>query len=134
MDNKKTVDEMVRDAIRNAVEGATFEQAKPQLPNGIEWPRFEDGELVKFGDKYVDGDSTVTVCGFLFDRNGFSIYVSSSGTGEYAYGTPVKRPKQDTLEDIQKDAEEFVNSLGDGRNATYVLTLLERQRKLMGGE
>lgn len=29
------------------------EQAERQLPEGIEWPRFEDGELVKFGDEYV---------------------------------------------------------------------------------
>ena len=31
--------------IRDAVKGA-----KPQLPEGVIWPRFEDGELVRFGD------------------------------------------------------------------------------------
>lgn len=34
--------------IRKAMNGA-----KPQLPDGIEWPRFEDGELVKFGDEFI---------------------------------------------------------------------------------
>jgi hypothetical protein len=46
----------------------------------------------------------------------------------------VTHRKPDTLEDVQHDAEEFVKSLGDGRNAMYVFDLLERQRKLMGGE
>lgn len=36
--------EVAAKTIRKAVKGA-----KPQLPEGIEWPRFEDGELVRFG-------------------------------------------------------------------------------------
>lgn len=164
MENKKTVAEELREHVRTATgcgalakiakvscdevscytcttkalesiaDAIEAEEAERQLPDGIQWPRFEDGELVKFGDEYASGDTIVTVGGFIFDRSGFSIYVSSSGTGEREYGEPVKRRKHDTWEQLSDDAEEFVNSLGDGRNATYVFTLLERQRKLMGGE
>ena len=38
--------------IRKAMNGATGSKSTP-LPEGIVWPRFEDGELVRFGDEYV---------------------------------------------------------------------------------
>ena len=47
------------------------------IPDGIQWPRFEDGELVKFGDKFIgssDGTSTVTTFHFHPD----AVYVNCS--------------------------------------------------------
>ena len=94
--------------IRDAVKGATFEQAKPQLPDGIEWPRFEDGELVKFGDA-VDTDgptinhvSTITI----YENGRFRMHGTSANStsdesiGEWCfrYGEPVKRPEPEVLD------------------------------------
>ena len=117
----------IAEQIRKAMKGV-----KPQLPEGIEWPRFEDGELVKFGDEFEKpngGIESVECVSFARgkDRDIFS-FINGFDLDTI---TPLKPY---TLEDLRNDAEEFVKSLGDGKNATYVFTLLERQRKLMGGE
>ena len=92
-----------RDTIRDAVK-----DAKAQLPDGIEWPRFEDGELVKFGDA-VDTDgptinhvSTITI----YENGRFRMHGTSANStsdesiGEWCfrYGEPVKRPEPEVLD------------------------------------
>ena len=75
--------------------------AEPQLPEGIEWPRFEDGGLVSIGDE-VDGDGdtlTVRSVEFYGDRycigvfNGTSVGVLNGCVNEH-----VKRPKPQVLD------------------------------------
>lgn len=85
--------------IRDAVKGATFEQAKPQLPEGVEWPRFDDGELVKFGDEFYHDGITDTVEQFTFREAGFWVYGNGVPAWElYSWGEPVKRPEPDVLD------------------------------------
>lgn len=74
--------------------------AERALPEGIEWPRFEDGELVRFGDE-VEWDSDVMRVGSVWlHREGWGLHVSSTGvegTFRGEYGEPVKRPTPKVL-------------------------------------
>jgi hypothetical protein len=142
--------------IRDAVKGATFEQAKPQLPDGIQWPRFEDGELVKFGDE-VNG---CPASHFLFGDLGCTVR-GNNGSVELVtveFGEPVKRPEPEVLDadtqealraDMELGAWDYLKKHGvvlvrkDGETKKEHRTrvrlahrehLCERQRKLMGGE
>lgn len=71
------------------------------LPDGVEWPRFEDGELVRFGDE-VEWDSDVMRVGSVWlHREGWGLHVSSTGvegTFRGEYGEPVKRPTPKVLD------------------------------------
>ena len=77
------------------------ELIEPQLPEGIEWPRFEDGELVGIGDE-VDGDGeTMTVKGVALYVQGWNMTLEASDTvavlsGEN--GERVKRPNSQVLD------------------------------------
>ena len=82
------------------------------MPDGMEWPRFEDGEPVRFGDEalgkggaafgvtrvcFVDGG-----CYFNSSRNPDG---SKRGRGwRYGVGERVARPCRDTQERIDEDA------------------------------
>ena len=80
--------------IRKAINGA-----KPQLPEGIEWPRFEDGELVKFGDKITTNDpANETVASIELREEGFTIVCRSYRLLSYKHGEPVKRPEPEVLD------------------------------------
>lgn len=73
--------------IRKALKGA-----KPQLPEGVIWPRFEDSELVKFGDEYVAYTGEVrTVEGVSF-RSG-ETFVNGISRDK-----PMKRPEPEVLD------------------------------------
>lgn len=75
--------------------------AERALPEGIEWPRFEDGELVKIGDEVEwDGD-VMRVGAFWFRREGWSLNVfcpGLDGTFHGEYGERVKRPTPKVLD------------------------------------
>lgn len=63
------------------------------MPDGMKWPRFEDGAKVRFGDEYENSNGNVSVAsrfGFKADE-----YLINRGTanGWKAYGKLVKRPK-----------------------------------------
>lgn len=84
-------------------------EMRPRLmPKGIEWPRFEDGEPVEFGDEVAidDGDgasvSKIVFCGDLwrlYDRYGCEINEDMMGPGER-----VKRPApEDSWERLEED-------------------------------
>lgn len=70
--------------------------AERALPEGIEWPRFEDGELVKIGDEVeFDGETWKVRCAILSGEcwalnveRGYDLV-----TGRGDYGERVKRPK-----------------------------------------
>lgn len=71
------------------------------LPDGVEWPRFEDGEPVRFGDE-VDWDGDVMRVGSVWlHREGWGLHVSSTGvegTFHGEYGERVKRPTPKVLD------------------------------------
>ena len=74
--------------------------AERAIPEGIEWPRFEDGELVRRGDEVEwDGD-VMQVGAFWFHREGWSLNVfcpGLDGTFHGEYGERVKRPTPKVL-------------------------------------
>ena len=73
--------------------------AERALPEGIEWPRFEDGELVKVGDT-VSSDELFTVEGIAFEPERWTIKARSGSAYSYfhgAFGEPVKRPTPKVL-------------------------------------
>lgn len=91
--------------------------AERALPEGVEWPRFEDGELVKVGDE-VEWDGDVMRVGAVwFHREGWGLNVSCpgvDGTLHGEYGERVKRPTPKVL-----DADGVPIEVGDTVWATY---------------
>ena len=85
------------------------------MPEGMEWPRFEDGEPVRVGDEVPFGaDGTMTVTGVeLTDDGHFILHGRDGGidrpcqTG-YQCGQRVKRPAPEVL-----DADGIEIELGD---------------------
>lgn len=64
------------------------------LPDGVEWPRFEDGEPVRFGDE-VDWDGDVMRVGSVWlHREGWGLHVSSTGVEGTFHGEYCKRVKR----------------------------------------
>lgn len=126
---------------------ALFER---QLPEGVEWPRFEDGELVRIGDEveFHDGEIEKVLQVFI-GCDGYTLYGETKE--EFSeYGTPVDRPEpEDTQEKIDADAEKsFCEYFGHGSGickeggvceahgssepcrALMIRDLLRRQREL----
>lgn len=132
--------------------------AGKMLPEGVEWPRFEDDELVRFGDRYhgriFDSQQMHddTVSSIHFKQSGFTIN-GNTNRHVYAYGEPVKRPEPealdaaDTQESIDDDATiapweyclKFGIEVEQGSDESTTIELmvghlLKRQRELLGGE
>lgn len=73
--------------------------AMHQLPEGVIWPRFEDGELVKFGD--VTGEERLqggAVDSVTVERNGAFRLESGKRFAWYCAGDTVKRPEPEVLD------------------------------------
>lgn len=73
--------------------------AERALPEGIEWPRFEDGELVKVGDT-VGSDEPFTAEEIAFESDRWLVKASSRSACGYFhghFGEPVKRPTNKVL-------------------------------------
>ena len=89
--------------------------AERSLPEGVEWPRFEDGELVKVGDT-VGSDEPFTAKEIAFEPERWLIKASSRSAYGYfhgAFGDPVKRPtpeRPDSWERLEEDAYHLVMS------------------------
>lgn len=75
--------------------------AERALPEGVEWPRFEDGELVKIGDE-VDFDGvTANVHGVTMRADTINLLVDGAevvGVIRCSYGELVKRPTPKVLD------------------------------------
>ena len=81
--------------------------AERALPEGIEWPRFEDGELVKVGDEVEYKGETMRVYLATFDADGWALWCSREGIDgrlSGSYGERVKRPAPKVLD---ADGEEI---------------------------
>lgn len=75
--------------------------AERALPEGVEWPRFEDGELVKVGDEVEYKGETMRVCLATFDADGWALWCSREGIDgrlSGSYGERVKRPAPKVLD------------------------------------
>ena len=71
------------------------------LPDGIEWPRFEDGELVKVGDEVEFEGEAAKVLDVAFSVVKFSLGVGTATTSGRVYGflgEPAKRPAPKVLD------------------------------------
>lgn len=122
---------------------ALFER---QLPEGVEWPRFDDGELVEIGDEaeFPDGEIEKVLQVFI-GCDGYTLY-GETKEELYGYGTPIKRPEHDTQEKIDADARksacEYFGweharcdgcpafSVDDTCDVVMIRDLLRRQREL----
>lgn len=74
--------------------------AERALPEGIEWPRFEDGELVKIGDDIEFGGEVVNVYAVTLRADAICFLVegaATAGTIRCSYGERVKRPTPKVL-------------------------------------
>ena len=86
------------DAERALPEGIDAERA---LPDGMEWPRFEDGGLVRIGDDVEYKGETMRVYLATFDADGWALWCSREGIDgrlSGAYGERVKRPAPKVLD------------------------------------
>ena len=89
--------------IRNAVMGVPswsslkgiLADKEPQLPEGIEWPRYEDGELVKFGDT-VDG-FVHPIDEIYFAKNSLALSNTDGENIICSYGYRFDRPEPEVL-------------------------------------
>lgn len=91
--------------------------AERALPDGMEWPRFEDGELVKVGDELEFEGKTMLVCDATFYADGWALWCDRedmSGRLYGKYGERVKRPAPEVL-----DADGAPIEVGDTVWATY---------------
>lgn len=76
-------------------------EAEQALPEGAEWPRFEDGEPVGFGDEVEYEDEVGTVACIRFEILGWSMTLNHNLDLSYlsgSYGERVKRPTPKVLD------------------------------------
>ena len=91
--------------------------AERALPADVEWPRFEDGGLVRIGDELEFEGKTMLVCDATFYADGWELWCDRedmSGRLSGSYGERVKRPAPKVL-----DADGVPIKVGDTVWATY---------------
>ena len=75
--------------------------AERALPEGVEWPRFEDGEPVKVGDEVEYKGETMRVYLATIDADGWALWCAREGIDgrlSGSYGERVKRPAPKVLD------------------------------------
>lgn len=75
--------------------------AERALPEGVEWPRFEDGGLVGIGDELEFEGKTMLVCDATFYADGWALWCDredASGRLHGSYCERVKRPAPEVLD------------------------------------
>ena len=75
--------------------------AERVLPEGMEWPRFEDGGLVRIGDELEFEGKTMLVCDATFYADDWALWCDRedmSGRLYGKYGERVKRPAPKVLD------------------------------------
>lgn len=91
--------------------------AEQALPEGIKWPRFDDGELVKAGDEVEYGEETMRVRSVTFVANGWSLRCERRGVDGVLYGSYGERVKRSAPKVL--DANGVPIKVGDTVWATY---------------
>ena len=78
------------------------------MPEGMEWPRFEDGESVTFGGEFIGFEETnESIDLVIFGKHSYRLqsYKGSGHGRAFDYGERVKRPApEDSWECLEKDA------------------------------
>lgn len=77
--------------------------AERALPDGVEWPRFEDGELVKAGDEVEFEGETMRVCEVALDAAGWVLWCENDGLDGRLRGSYVERVKRPAPEVLDAD-------------------------------
>ena len=75
--------------------------AERALPADVEWPRFEDGGLVRIGDELEFEGKTMLVCDATFYADGWALFCDredASGRLHGSYCERVKRPAPEVLD------------------------------------
>ena len=91
--------------------------AERAVPEGVEWPRFEDGELVRIGDELEFEGKTMLVCDATFYADGWALWCDREDMSGRLYGKcgeRVKRPVPKVL-----DADGVPIEVGDTVWAAY---------------
>jgi len=95
----------IADAVGSGASGTLHERladlVEPQLPESVEWPRFEDGELVKVGNEVEYEGETMRVYLATFDADGWALWCSRDGIDgrlSGSFGERVKRPTRKVLD------------------------------------
>ena len=107
---------------------------RPRLmPEGYEWPRYEDRKPVRIGDVVSD----VEVRSVVFRDDGIllSDCTSVPGWGTWrSYKEPIKRPIADTWERLEKDADRTASLFDafDSGASADIRDLVRRARALAG--
>ena len=122
--------------------GGVEELKKRLMPEGLEWPRFEDGEPVRFGDVVSDGDETGRVYYVTFDTVnpviiGFTDETPDQDPGTWLevsvnYGERVKRPVVLAAdgEPLEVGQTVYVNATGKTHHVTEVDAVFKRFRSM----
>jgi hypothetical protein len=77
--------------------------AERALPEGMEWPRFEDGELVKVGDEIEFEGKTMLVCDATFYADGWALWCDREDMSGRLYGKYGERPARPAPEVLDAD-------------------------------
>lgn len=100
------------------------EQEPRLMPEGMEWPRFEDGEPVHFGDEFETPEETGKVSSIALEINGGYQLGYSTGAGKfivvYPSGQRVKRlaPKVLDADGVEIRAGDTVYEVGKSEPMT----------------
>lgn len=88
------------------------------MPEGMMWPRFEDGEPVKVGDEFERHGETVRIVAIHYAAS--SCYLNEAGGRQYYYDAPLKcsEPKHETMQDVIDDCGKTYYEYWKCRHAT----------------
>lgn len=93
-------------------------EADRDLPEGIEWPRFEDGGLVNVGSEVELEGETMLVCEVALDADGWALWCENDGLDGRLRGSYCKRVKRPVVPKVL-DADGVPIKVGDTVWATY---------------
>lgn len=77
--------------------------AERALPEGVEWPRFEDGGLVRIGDELEFEGKTMLVCDATFYADGWALWCDREDMSGRLYGKYGERPARPAPEVLDAD-------------------------------
>lgn len=77
--------------------------AERALPADVEWPRFEDGGLVRIGDELEFEGKTMLVCDVTFYADGWAIWCDREDMSGKLYGKYGERPARPAPEVLDAD-------------------------------
>ena len=87
--------------LEGRIKALTTENAelrKRAMPEGYEWPRFEDGEPVRFGDAFAYGDETFYIDSVQLLRREFHLWATNGRVVTGSNGERCERPEPKVLD------------------------------------